>query len=136
MSEVIIVAIIGGIFGSIITYLVKFFFDKNKERFLSELQQKEKRYKCTMIFMECYIHPKNIKFLQSRSPENQTVKDIKETLKVEYAETLLFAPDDVVKSLKSFIESPSEKKYYETIKLMRKDLWGKKTKLSVEDMRI
>jgi hypothetical protein len=89
-----------------------------------------------MIFMECYIHPKNIKFLQSRSPENQTVKDIKETLKVEYAETLLFAPDDVVKSLKSFVESPSEKKYYETIKLMRKDLWGKKTKLSVEDMRI
>lgn len=136
MSEIIIVAIIGGIFGSIITYLVKFFFDKNKERFLSELQQKEKRYKCTMIFMECYIHPKNIKFLQSKSPENQTVKDIKETLKVEYAETLLFAPDNVIKSLKSFIESPSEKKYYETIKLMRKDLWGKKTKLSVEDMKI
>ncbi|MFZ3077221.1 MAG: hypothetical protein WA139_02090 [Candidatus Aenigmatarchaeota archaeon] len=136
MSEIIIVAIIGGIFGSIITYLVKFFFDKNKERFLSELQQKEKRYKCTMVFMECYLHPKNIKFLRERSPENQTVKDIKETLKVEYAETLLFAPDDVVKSLKSFIESPSEEKYYETIKLMRKDLWGKKTKLSVKDMRI
>ncbi len=129
MSEIIVVAIIGGIFGSIITYLVKFFFDKNKERFLSELQQKEKRYKCTMIFMECYLHPKNIKFLQAKSPENQTVKDIKETLKVEYAETLLFAPDDVVRSLKSFIESPSEEKYYETIKLMRKDLWGKKNKI-------
>ena len=89
-----------------------------------------------MVFMECYIHPENIKFLESRSPENRTVTDIKKTLKAEYAQTLLFAPDDVVKSLKSFIKSQSEKKYYETIKLMRTDLWGKKTKLSVEEMQI
>lgn len=78
----------------------------------------------------------SIKFLQTRSPENQTLNGIKESLKVEYAETHLFAPDDVVKSLKLFIESLSEERYYKTIKSMRKDLWGKKTKLSVEDMQI
>ena len=135
MSETIIVAIIGGIFGSIVTWVVKYFLDRNKEKYTSEFVLKEKRYKCTMVFMECYLNPKNIKFIQMRSPDIQSKKDLKETLKAEYAEILLFAPDDVVKSLKAFIESPNEDRYFRTIKLMRKDLWGKKTKLGVQDIK-
>ncbi|VVB61005.1 Uncharacterised protein [uncultured archaeon] len=135
MSELLTIAILSGVFGSIITWFVQYILEKSKEKYKSELELKEKRYKCTMVFMEGFLNPKNLKFIQHRNPDICSKNDLKETLKVEYAEILLFAPDDVVKSLKSFIESPTEEKYFRTIQLMRKDLWGKNTNLTINDIR-
>jgi hypothetical protein len=135
MSEVLEVAILSGIFGSVVTWFVQYILERSKEKYKSELGLKEKRYKCVMVFMEVYLTPKNIKFIQKMHPDINSKSDLKETLKAEYAEILLFAPDDVVKNLKSFIESPTEDKYFRTIQLMRRDLWGKNTNLTVKDIK-
>ena len=136
MMDSILIAIIGGIFGGILTYAVQFFFEKRKSNYLAELQQREKRYKSVIIFMECYLHPKNIKVIQLTNPGIKSQSDLKEALKFEYREMLLFVSDDVIKSLKQFIEEPSEEKYFQTIKLIRKDLWKKNTKLGISDISI
>ena len=136
MQDNIIIALIAGIFGSIITWFAKLFYDRNRERFISEQQHKQKRYKSTIIFMKCYLDPKNVKFIQDSHPYLKTKSDIKDTLKAEYNEMLLYAPDDVVRSLKNFILKPSENKFLLTIQLMRKDLWGKKSKLKIKDIKL
>jgi len=49
---------------------------------------------------------------------------------------LLYAPDDVIENIREFISTPSNKQFIKTIKSMRKDLWGNKTKLKDENLEI
>lgn len=52
---------LGGIVGGYITYLL----DKKKEREFKVLEQKEKRYKSCLLFMDASFKPENIKYLYS-----------------------------------------------------------------------
>ena len=52
LSETISAAIIGGIFGSVIVY----FLEKRKQKFISELEHKQKRYMNTIGFMIIYLN--------------------------------------------------------------------------------
>jgi len=47
---------LGGILVGYITYLL----DKKKEREFKVLEQKEKRYKSCLLYMDAYFEPKNI----------------------------------------------------------------------------
>jgi len=135
MTEVIIIAILSGVFGSIITWFFQYIFKKREENYKSELEIKEKRYKSVIVFMECYLHKKNFKIIQLMHPDIKSQEELKEALKFEYREMLLFAPDNIVKSLKYFIENPNEDKYFRTVQFMRKDLFRKATKLNISDIK-
>lgn len=123
---------IGGITGGYISYL----FDKKKEREFKVLEQKERRYKSCLLYMDAFFEPKNIKYLSSRQPDINGAKDIIEYLKMEFHEMILYASKDVIFSVKNFIENPTYENFLKTIITMRKDLSAKKDKLDLEKIKI
>jgi hypothetical protein len=89
--------------------------------------------------MNIILNPKNIKFMNHKNPEtgkqfNQD--DHIEFIKAEYLQSILYAPDKVVISLKKFINSPNEQNFIEVAKEMRISLWNKKSKLSKSSLKI
>src|SRR3989344_9583654 len=121
---------LGGIVGGYITYLL----DKKKEREFKVLEQKEKRYKSCLLYMDAFFEPKNIKYLSSRQPDVDDVKDIIEYLKMEYHEMILYASKDVIFSVKEFIENPARDNFLKTILTMRRDLSAKRNDLDLNDI--
>lgn len=112
---------VGGILGGYITYLL----DKKKEREFKVLEQKEKRYKSCLLYMDAYFEPKNIKYLLSRQPDIDDATDVIEYLKMEYHEMMLYASKEVIFSVKAFIENPIRENFLKTILTMRQDLSGR-----------
>ncbi len=112
---------IGGIAGGYITFKLQ----KNKELEFKVREQKEKRYKSCLLYMDAYFKPENIKYLSSRQPDIDSAKDVLEYLRMEYHEMIIYASADVISSLKKFIDNPSKELFLKAILMMRKDLWDK-----------
>ena len=123
---------VGGIVGGYITFLL----DKKKELEFKQLEQKEKRYKSCLLYMDVYFEPKNIKYLSSRQPDIDNAQDVIEYLKAEYHEMLLYASKDVILSVKAFINDPTRENFLKTVLSMRQDLWVKKNDLELDSIRI
>ena len=123
---------LGGILGGYITYLL----DKKKEREFKVLEQKEKRYKSCLLYMDAFFEPENIKYLSSRQPDIDNAQDVIEYLKMEYHEMMLYASKEVVLSVKVFIENPTHEKFLTTILTMRQDLSSVKNDLNLHDIQI
>ncbi len=121
---------VGGILGGYITYLL----DKKKEREFKVLEQKEKRYKSCLLFMDAFFEPKNIKYLSSRHPDIKNSQDVIEYLKMEYHEMILYASKDVIFSVKAFIENPLRENFLKTILTMRQDLSAKRNDLDWDNI--
>jgi hypothetical protein len=123
---------IGGIAGGYITYLL----DKKKQREFQVLEQKERRYKSCLLYMDAYFEPKNIKYLSSRQPDINNSHDIIEYLKMEYHEMMLYAAKDVILSVSVFIKNPTYENYLKTILKMRHDLSKKGNDILVDDIKL
>jgi hypothetical protein len=123
---------VGGIVGGYITFLL----DKKKELEFKQLEQKEKRYKSCLLYMDVYFEPKNIKYLSSRQPDIDNAQDVIEYLKAEYHEMLLYASKEVILSVKAFINNPTRENFLKTVLNMRQDLWVKKNDLELNSIRI
>lgn len=123
---------VGGIVGGYITFLL----DKKKELEFKQLEQKEKRYKSCLLYMDVYFEPKNIKYLSSRQLDIDNAQDVIEYLKAEYHEMLLYASKEVILSVKAFINNPTRENFLKTVLSMRQDLWVKKNDLELDSIRI
>lgn len=70
--------------------------------------------------------------------ELKTEDDIREyassKIKAYYYQSLLYASDDVMKSFKLFLISPTKENYILTAQKMRMDLWNNKTKLLLSNI--
>lgn len=123
---------VGGIIGGYVSYLL----DKKKERESKVLEQKEKRYKSCLLYMDAYFEPKNIKYLSSRQPDIDSADDVIEYLKMEFYEMMLYASKDVILPVKSFIENPVRENFLKTILSMRQDLSSKNNDLDLSIMSL
>jgi len=123
---------VGGILGGYVSFIL----DKKKEREFKVLEQKERRYKSCLLYMDAFFEPKNIKYLSSRQPDIDSSKDVLEYLKMEYYEMTLYASKQVILSVKEFIESPIRKNFLKTILTMRQDLAKKNNDLTLENLEI
>src|SRR3989344_3997778 len=133
MATQIILSFLGIIgVGGIITA----FLNKSKEIEFQKLEQKQKRYKSMLLYMDVFFKPTNIKYLSSRQPDIDSAKDVIEYLKAEYHEMILYSSKDVILSAKKFITSPSRENFLKVILAMRKDLWIKQADLSLDDIKI
>ena len=121
---------IGGIVGAYITFLL----DKKKEMEFKQLENKEKRYKSCLLYMDVFFEPKNIKYLSSRQPDIDNAQDVIEYLKAEYHEMLLYASKEVIVSVKAFINNPNRENFLKTVLSMRQDLWIKKNDLELDSI--
>jgi len=119
---------IGGIITSVMT--------KKKELQFKVLENKERRYKSCLLYMDVYFKPGNIKYLSSRQSDIHSENDVIEYLKAEYHEMMLYASKEVVLSVKKFIESPNRNSFLETVLAMRKDLWLRKADLAISEISL
>lgn len=123
---------IGGIIAGVVTFLL----NKRKELEFSRLEQKEKRYKSCLLYMDVYFKPENIKYLSSRQADIHESEDVLEYLKAEYHEMLLYASKEVILAVKAFISNPTQDNFLKTILSMRRDLWTRRTDLDLDSIRI
>lgn len=115
---------IGGILGAYFQSI----FQHRKQVREKEHELKILRYKCILILMLTQLDPKTgLLHIHELRPDLQDLDDIKKELEVELLNGVLFASDEVMKSLGEFIHNPSYSSYIKTAASMRKDLWGKKT---------
>ncbi len=121
---------IGGILATTLTYV----YDKRKKIKFSEQEEKEKRYKALTIQMRIVVEPDQQKYVKHLRPDLKNLEDWKNEIRTEWFNLLLFASDDVIRSLKEFIQKPNNSTYAKTVIAMRRDLWGKKTSLTPQEI--
>jgi hypothetical protein len=126
---------VGGIVGAYFAEL----FRRRTETQLAEFEERITRFRSTLIHMQVLLHPDQIAHLpvDVRQAYNlKTKKDIQDTLFGEYSRMVLFASDGVLQTMKSFMANPSPNGYWATLAEMRKNLWGKKTRLTHDELKI
>lgn len=137
MADEIILSIIsiigiGGILSAFFTYL----WQKKKELFLRENELKKTRYLSILLQMYTLINPTQLEKLKPIRPDIKSMDDLKEELKTEWVNTLIYSSDGTITTFKNFISNPNEKSFIQTVLSMRKELWGKKSKLTFTSLAI
>ena len=123
---------IGGIIGGYVTFRL----NKAKELEFKLREQKQKRYKSLLLFMDAYLTPNNITYLRRIHEALSNENDVREWLKAEYHDMILYASKDVVLATRDFINKPSEKTFAATLLAMRKDLWVAKKDLELDEVAL
>ncbi len=138
MDNQIIIAIISSLgIWTFIWALINFFLWKNKELLFAQIEQREKRYKSSLLFMETYLNPEKIPWMNAYWVSNAKNKnDILEYLISEYNQMILYSWKNVILSVKHFIENPTEKNFLKATVEMRKDLWNKRTDLKLNEIQL
>lgn len=125
----IIISILGAVgISSVITAIMT----KKKEIAFRLIEEKQRRYKCSILFMQAYLEPENIRHL--KKPTTHTKEDVMDDLKAEWYDMSLYASREVVIAVRQFIEIPSTDRFSSVLLEMRKDLWIKRKDLSLRDI--
>jgi len=135
----IILTAIGAIIGA---YIQNFL--NRKSSIETKVQEiKEERYRSTLVYMRCYLNPENIKqflmndpFIHSLDDKFEIKKHCKRKVVEFYYSSILFSSDNVLLKMRDFTENPSELAFLETALAMRRDLWGNKTRLEVNNLSL
>jgi hypothetical protein len=115
--------------------LVAFFqhrFEHEKEVKGQEHDLKQRRYGCILILMLTRLDPTALRHTHEHRPDLQNMGDVEKELRAEMLNSILFASDDVVRSMAEFINRPTYGSYVKTAASMRKDLWGRGTSIGEE----
>jgi hypothetical protein len=123
---------VGGIIGGYVTFRL----NRSKELEFKQREQKEKRYKSIMLFMDAYLHPANTTYLHDIHPALKDAADTKEWLKAEYHDMMLYASREVIEAVRDFINLPAEEGFALALLAMRKDLRDKDADLTPGDIQL
>jgi hypothetical protein len=130
---------IGGFIGSYLQHL----WSQKRETELRIQSLNVGHYTSTLVFMRVVMHPENVSQFHIEDPnflklrEISDVKDYAKQKMVEfYYSSLLYAPDEVLATMKAFMKNPTETNFMKTATAMRKDLWKKKTKANLETLSL
>jgi hypothetical protein len=112
--------------GGVIGVFAKSFFDKKYHRFAQVFEFKQSRYKALSILMWVAMNPTKYELeqLKRHRPDIQNFKNLDRELEMEYHNAMLFASDQVLSAMRSFIDSKSTRNWSSVAKAMRKDLYG------------
>ncbi len=124
---------LGGLIGTI---LQSFLLKRNRV-FEDEFKHRAKRYKAIMILMWASLNPKReLKHLRVFREDITNIETLKRELKLELYNMALYGGDNVIRSLKKFIKKINHENYSRVALEMRKDLYGKKTNITFDDIKI
>lgn len=126
---------VGGIVGAYFNEL----FRRRAQTQLAESEERVVRFRSVLIYMQVLLHPDQIDHLPVdvlQTYNLKTTKDIQDTLLAEYTRMVLSVPDEVLQAVKSFMQSPTSDNYWKTVAEMRKSLWGKRTKLTPDELNL
>ena len=122
---------LGGIFGAY--FQSRFQHQKEVKEDIHQL--KRKRYGAILIQMITTLDPERLSKTQAFRPDLTDIEDLKEEVKTEMLNSVLFANDEVIKAMAEFIQTPNHSSYIKTASAMRKDLWNKKTKIGEDVLK-
>jgi len=132
-----LIGALGGLTGSIILAVVKNYLDKTKAQQLRYKELMEEKYRYILIIMACILNYDNRKLF---SLNEQTTPESSETyllmLKQYYYHNFLYSDDKIILTIKNFIEAPCLENFIKSASSMRKNLWGKKTRLKYENITL
>ena len=124
---------LGGIFGTY--FQSRFQHQKEIKEDIHNL--KRQRYGAILIQMLTILDPEHgLSKTQKFRPDLKNIEDFKEEVKIEMLNSVLFANDNVIKAMAEFIRNPNHAAYIKTVVSMRKDLWGKKTKITEDTLNV
>ena len=96
---------------------------------------KRARYGATLIQMLALLDPEDgLAKLSERRPDLGSLEALRQELRVEMLNAVLFASDKVVTALAGFNSNPTYNSCLQTVAAMREDLWGSATTLTAEDL--
>jgi hypothetical protein len=122
---------IGGILGA----YFKTQFERKKELQEQEHQLKRTRYGVILMLMLAKLDPKDgLEKIKPHRADLKSITDIDKELKAEYYNAIIFASDNVLKTMTGFIKSPTYQNYITSATAIRKDLWKKKTRINENDI--
>lgn len=98
-------------------------------------QLKRARYGAILIQMLTMLQPQHLPKTQKIRPDLASIEDVKEELKTEMFNSILFASDPVVKAMAEFLSNPAQSSYIKTAAAMRKDLWSSKTSIDEDILK-
>ena len=130
---------VGGLVGSYLQHLWS-----QKQETESRIQHLNiGHYTSTLVFMRVVMHPENVSQFHIEDPnllkliDIGDVKDYAKQKMVEfYYSSLLYAPDEVLTTMKEFMKNPIETNFMKSAIAMRKDLWKKKTRANLESLSL
>src|SRR3989344_7850857 len=130
---VILTALGGGFFGAY--FQSRFQHQKDVKRDIHEL--KRARYGAILIQMLTVLDPeRGLSKTKTFRPDFESVEDVKEELNTEMLNAILFANDEVIKSMAEFSKNPKHETYIKSAAAMRRDLWGTKTDIDEKTLGI
>lgn len=130
MNESIIPVLTALGFGGIIGAYFQSLFQQRGQLKEKEHELKSKRYKTILILMLTKLDPENgLKKIAEFRDDLKNISDVEKEIETELMNSILFANDDVIKSLSAFCRDSSNANYIGTAVAMRKDLWGRKTRI-------
>lgn len=128
---------LAAILGAAIPGVLAYMLEKRKIRDQSLHIFKETRYKAIIILMYgLFNFDKYGNTLQKNNSNISDKEKLKDELLIELANMTLFAKDEVIFSVKKFINEPSEDHYYNATLEMRRDLYKAKTELTVNSLKM
>jgi hypothetical protein len=105
-------------------------FEHKKQVKEKEHELKSRRYKTILILMLTKLYLKNgLRHIAEFRNDLKNVPDVEKKIETELLNSVLFANDEVIKSLDSFVQEPSRDTYIKTAIAMRKNLWNRKTSI-------
>ncbi len=122
---------LGGVLGAY--FQSRFQHKKDVEEDIHKL--KRTRYGAIVILMLTILNPESMSKTQQFRPDLKDVEAIKEEVKTEMLHGVLFANDDVVRAMAEFVKNPDSAAYVKAVSAMRKDLWGKDTRVGEDILR-
>lgn len=129
--------LLSGLIGGILATFFKSYLDKKNQVELNKQKINEDKYKSLLIFMACILDINKRRYfsLNEQTP-NLTQEDYLNQIKEYYYHSILYSSDDVIINLKIFIENPNKDNYINVAKAMRYDIWGNKTNLTFDQIKL
>jgi len=122
-------------FGGVIGTYLRILWERRNSALLQQQEFKETRYKCIIMLMyTCMDFEKRGRGLEQFGRNFRSTDDVINELKAEWHNMILFASDDVLKTVHAFIRAPSAASFKESALAMRKDLWGGKLSSTLEQL--
>jgi len=135
-TQIIVIALTaigGGFFGAF--FQSRFQHQKELKADIHEL--KRARYGAILIQMLTVLDPeRGLEKTKKFRPDFKDVEDVKDELKTEMLNAILFANDEVIKSMAEFSKNPNHKNYIKSAAAMRRDLWGTRTDIDEKTLGI
>lgn len=123
--------------GGLLKGLLDFFIADRKRKSETKHHFKETRYKAIILLCYAYVNfEEEGTNLIIQRPDIDSQERLFNELNAEWINMTLYASDKVLLTMKKFLESGSQTKFNELILAMRKDLYGIKTSINIDNLSL